>query len=66
MHSTIDQSSKRELIERDRAIASYRKDEGHIKPNGVCHYCLKVVEKPKLFCNGDCATKFDKHGPCEY
>ena len=29
---------------------------------GQCHWCNEDVVKPKLFCNGDCASDHAKYG----
>jgi hypothetical protein len=31
-----------------------------ITPKGKCHYCEEPVEHPKLFCNGECASDYDR------
>ena len=31
-----------------------------VKPEGYCHYCEDEVEGEKLFCNGKCATLFER------
>lgn len=28
---------------------------------GICYNCEEAVLKPKLFCNGECATDYDKY-----
>ena len=32
-----------------------------VKPEGYCHYCDNEVGGGKLFCNGKCATLFERH-----
>jgi len=31
-----------------------------VKPEGYCHYCEDEVEGEKLFCDGKCATLFER------
>ena len=32
---------------------------GKLSPQGYCYNCEEDIEKPKLFCNGNCATQFE-------
>lgn len=34
-----------------------------LKPKGECYRCQEPVNEIQLFCNGDCARKYDLLGP---
>lgn len=38
-----------------------RRSERSVKPEGFCHYCEDEVEGEKLFCDGKCASLFERH-----
>lgn len=42
------------------AMLTYRKPEVRLQHTGFCHFCEEPVDSPKLFCNGECATQYDK------
>lgn len=42
------------------AAKSYRSDRS-VKPEGYCHNCEEEVQGEKLFCNGKCATQFERN-----
>ena len=31
-----------------------------VRPEGFCHYCEEEVQGVKLFCNGKCASSFER------
>lgn len=42
-------------------VAKNKLSRRSLKPEGYCHYCEDEVEGKKLFCNGKCATLFERH-----
>ena len=57
MADDVDTACELEEVERESGIAAARRALEHpeIKPNGRCHACEAPVDKPKLFCDRDCA-----------
>lgn len=43
-----------------RTHNSNRRSKPSISPEGYCHNCYEEVVSNKLFCNGKCATEFEK------
>lgn len=33
-----------------------------LQPKGSCYNCLEEIEKPKLFCDAECAEDHEKYG----
>ncbi|WP_319557937.1 hypothetical protein [Thiomicrorhabdus sp.] len=59
----LDQAEHQESVQREMAIKHARQAKGPcLTPSGWCHYCGEEVPMPKLFCNGTCATKYNKNG----
>ena len=42
------------------AALTYRKPVPKIAPVGECHFCGDEVEGFKLFCNGQCAARYER------
>lgn len=42
---------------------SYRKREDRLTPKGYCQnpMCELDIEEPKIFCDGTCATEYERH-----
>lgn len=36
-----------------------QRTEFRVQPSGQCHYCEAHIEKPKLFCDGECAEEYE-------
>lgn len=32
-----------------------------LHPKGTCYNCLEEIEKPKLFCDAECAEDYEKY-----
>jgi hypothetical protein len=43
------------------AAVQYRKPVPNIHPIGLCHWCEEDLEGLKLFCDGDCATRYNRY-----
>ena len=41
-------------------LAKRQKNVRSVKPEGYCHYCEEEVEGERLFCNGKCASSFER------
>jgi rRNA maturation endonuclease Nob1 len=63
MYSNNDKASDQELNFLEFSILSVRSRinlERRYQYTGYCLHCFEEVEKPKLFCNGECADAFAK------
>ena len=57
----IDRAQHQEQMYRDIAIAAAkRQPKNTISPTGYCHNCGEEVDNPKLFCDGNCASEWEK------
>ena len=56
----IDRAQNQELMQTNQAIQA-AKQQGFtkIKHDGSCHHCGDDVIEPKLFCDGNCASKWE-------
>lgn len=60
MSDTIDRASKEVDATIESQIRASVKPVLGLEHDKYCHYCGEDVEPPKLFCNGECASKHDK------
>lgn len=44
----------------EAAIKTARSQGRALLPKGRCYFCDESITKPKLFCDGDCATDHEK------
>lgn len=58
MSDISDQATEAEQLHRDCAM-QHRKYE-HLQPKGSCHNCHESLSRPKLFCDKDCGTDYDR------
>ena len=57
----LDISAEREQIERESLVAAVRRRQGPcLLPVGECYACGELVERPRLFCDSDCATSWER------
>jgi len=56
-----DQAEATEELHRTNAIRNARNNKSSsLQHVGHCHHCGNEIESPKLFCDGHCATRFEK------
>lgn len=44
----------------DLRIKNARQSQNTLRPKGRCYFCDEDVEQPRLFCDADCASDYDK------
>lgn len=59
-----DRAEQQEAQQRQFAIENARLNKGpSLTHNGECHFCESQVVAPKLFCDGDCAKRYELKTP---
>ena len=55
-----DQAEQQEAMQREVSIKAARENAGtKLQHTGECHYCTEEIEPPKLFCDGNCAKRYE-------
>lgn len=55
-----DQAERQESMQREAAIQTARTYTGtRLQHTGDCHTCGARVSTPKLFCDGECAKRYE-------
>lgn len=55
-----DQAEQQEAMQRQFAIQNACQNTGpKLQHEGECHFCSHEVPEPKLFCDGQCAKRYE-------
>lgn len=60
MSDVVDVANRGIERELNMALRFGRREEGNLTPIGKCHYCEEPIDRPKLFCSGECADDHDR------
>ena len=57
----LDIASERSELEREALVNAVRRRPGSgLQPCGACYWCQEVIRYPKLFCDSDCSTDWER------